>query len=62
VAKLDQLAANPASLANNIRAVVGDPRLMRLRIGAWRVVFRFADETIEVRTIASRGRAYRVKR
>ena len=37
--KIAQYAADPASLANNVKALKGEPGTYRLRIGDWRVVF-----------------------
>lgn len=38
VLKVEQLAAEPASLANNIKVLKG-VGLMRLRVGDWRVIY-----------------------
>lgn len=57
VLKVEQLAADPGSLANNVAAMKGGDGLMRLRVGAWRVIYR--DGTvIDVVRIAPRGSAY----
>lgn len=37
--KMKQYAADPESLAGNIRALKGEPGYLRLRVGDWRVVF-----------------------
>jgi mRNA interferase RelE/StbE len=57
IGKIELLAANPAALANNVRALKGGGDLMRLRVGDWRVIYR--DTTIlAVIRIAPRGAAY----
>lgn len=57
VAKIEQLAADPAALGNNIRALKGGAGLMRLRVGDWRVIYR--DEVVlAILRIAPRGSAY----
>ena len=55
-AKIESYAANPASQANNIKALVGSP-LIRLRVGGWRVVMR-DHEVLDVLDVGSRGRIY----
>lgn len=57
IEKIDQLAADPASLANNIRRLKGGGGLMRLRVGDWRVIY---DDGVilEIIRIAPRGSAY----
>ena len=55
-AKVEAYAANPASQANNIKALVGTP-LIRLRIGKWRVVMR-DHEVLDVMDLGSRGSIY----
>lgn len=57
-AKMQQYAATPAELAKNVSALKGQPGILRLRIGAWRVVFREDDETVAIIRIAPRGQAY----
>ena len=57
VAKIEQLATDPAALANNIKALKGGEGLMRLRIGDWRVIYR-DGMIIAVIRIAPRGSAY----
>lgn len=56
--KVTQYAADPASLANNVRALKGEPGYLRLRIGDWRVIFTEAGEVIAVVRVAPRGSAY----
>lgn len=57
-AKMRQYAAAPDELARNVTALKGESGYYRLRIGAWRVVFREDDRTVAVIRIAPRGRAY----
>lgn len=56
--KVQQYAADPASLANNVKALKGMPGLVRLRVGDWRVIFRETGEVIAVTKVAPRGGAY----
>ena len=57
VLKIEQLARDPESLANNVTAMKGGEGLMRLRVGDWRVIYR--DWVIvNVVKIAPRGSAY----
>jgi mRNA interferase RelE/StbE len=56
-AKLDQVARDPASLANNIRAMRGVPGY-RLRVGDWRALFTSEDATIIVHDVEPRGSVY----
>ncbi len=58
VLKVEQLAANPASLANNVRALKGPGGLKRLRVGDWRVIFTETLVVIAVKRIAPRSSAY----
>lgn len=56
-AKIAQLAEDPASLANNIKALKARPGVFRLRVGDWRVLYR--DGTvIAIIRIAPRSEAY----
>lgn len=55
--KVQQLATNPASQANNIRALKGRAGVFRLRVGDWRVLYR-DGVVIAVIRIAPRGSAY----
>jgi mRNA interferase RelE/StbE len=56
--KVDQLAADPAPLANNVRALSGGEGLMRLRVGDWRVIYTETLVVLAVLRIAPRGSAY----
>jgi mRNA interferase RelE/StbE len=57
LAKIDQLASDPASLANNVIRMKGDSDLFRLRVGDWRIIYRDGIILLIVR-IAPRGSAY----
>jgi len=57
IAKIDQLATAPEELANNIKQLVGGEGLMRLRVGAWRAVYR-DGQVLAIIRIASRGSVY----
>lgn len=56
--KIRAYADDPASQTGNVRRLRGSERLLRLRVGDWRVIMRDAD-TLEVLQIATRGHAYR---
>jgi len=56
--KLQQYAVDPSSLANNVKALKGAGREMRLRVGDWRVIFTEDGRVIAVKRIAPRGSAY----
>lgn len=56
-AKIDQYAADPASLANNVKALVGSD-YTRLRVGNYRVIMAEDMTVVEVITIGVRGRVY----
>ena len=58
VLKVEQLAARPELLANNVRALKGPGGLKRLRVGDWRVIFTETLVVIAVERIAPRGSAY----
>ena len=56
-AKIDQYAADPVSLANNVTELVGiDGK--RLRIGDFRVLFSETEEAIFIEDIGPRGAIY----
>lgn len=57
VLKVEQLTAEPASLANTVKALKGGD-LMRLRVGDWRVIYTETLVVIAVQRIAPRGSAY----
>ena len=56
--KIEQYAADPASLANTVKALRGEPGILRLRVGDWRVLFTEEGVVIAVIRIAPRGDAY----
>jgi mRNA interferase RelE/StbE len=56
--KVDQYAADPESLVNNVKAMQGQPGYHRLRVGDWRVIFRETLEVVAVERVAPRGSAY----
>jgi mRNA interferase RelE/StbE len=55
--KIEQYAADPASLANNVKRLRGG-NAMRLRVGDWRVIFREDGVVLAIIRIAARGEAY----
>ena len=57
--KVDQLASEPESLANQVKKLTDHPGY-RLRIGDWRVVYTVSDETVTIHIIriAPRGGVY----
>jgi mRNA interferase RelE/StbE len=52
--KIRQYAADPASLANNVKKMQGEDSY-RLRVGDWRVIFDEDDVVIEVINVGARG-------
>jgi mRNA interferase RelE/StbE len=56
--KVEQYAIDPASLANNVKALKGEAGVMRLRVGDWRVVFTEDGHVLAVIRIAPRGGVY----
>ena len=56
--KIDQYAADPASLSNNVKALKRREGYLRLRVGDWRVILSETGEVIAVIRIAPRGGAY----
>ena len=57
-AKVAQFAADPRSLANNVKALKGDGQFLRMRVGDWRVVFRATELTVDVVDVGPRGSIY----
>lgn len=55
--KIEELAANPEALANNVKRLSGRPE-SRLRVQDWRVIFRIEDDVLWIDVIAPRGSAY----
>ena len=58
VSKIKQVAADSASLGNNVKALKGCPDQFRLRVGDWRVVMSDRGEVIAVVKIGPRGSVY----
>ena len=57
-AKVKQLAADPDSLSNNVRRLVGEDNLWRLRVGDWRVIYTMDLVILSVTSVSPRGSAY----
>ena len=57
-AKMLQYAADPSALANNVTALKGEPGILRLRVGDWRILFSEDGTVIAVIRIAPRGSVY----
>ena len=55
--KIDQYAADPASQANNVKALQG-MSLIRLRVGDWRVSMDDQGTILEVLKVGPRGSVY----
>jgi mRNA interferase RelE/StbE len=55
--KIEQLAADPQSLATNVKRLQGRPA-SRLRVQDWRVIFRVDGGIVHVDEIAPRGAIY----
>lgn len=56
--KIEQYAADPASQANNVKALVGSPYI-RLRVGDWRVIMDDQGNVLAVLEIGTRGDIYK---
>jgi mRNA interferase RelE/StbE len=56
-AKVEQYAASPRSLGNNVKALAGSP-FIRLRVGDWRVIMDDRDAVLEIVRIGPRGGVY----
>ncbi len=56
-AKIEQFAADPASMANNVTEMKGTQNAVRLRIGDWRVIME-DGVVIAVLEIGPRGGIY----
>lgn len=61
VAKVEQLANDENSLAKNITPLKGYENTNRLRVGGWRVIYRFEDDRLVllVLKIGARGGVYK---
>lgn len=57
LAKIEQYAADPDSLANNIIRMKGEP-YYRLRVGDYRIIFDEFDTVIDIIRVDSRGSVY----
>lgn len=55
--KVSQYADDPASLANNVKALTGRDGI-RLRVGDWRVIMDDQAEVLDVLKIGPRGGVY----
>ena len=55
--KIAAYAEDPASHANNVKALTGYDEI-RLRVGDWRVIMNDAGEVIQIIKIVPRGSAY----
>lgn len=56
-AKVEQYARDPASLANNVKMLKGDP-FIRLRVGDWRVIMDDEGAVLSVLKVGPRGSIY----
>lgn len=61
VAKVEQLAADEGSLAQNIKPLKGYENTNRLRVGNWRIIYRFENDRLVllVLKIGARGDVYK---
>lgn len=57
VAKIDQYAADPTSLANNVTELKGRTGL-RLRVSNWRIIMNDDGEVLAVLEVGPRGSIY----
>lgn len=57
IAKIEQYADDPASVANNVKMLSGSP-FVRLRVGDWRVVMDDQRNVLDVLKIGPRGDVY----
>jgi mRNA interferase RelE/StbE len=56
--KLRLYARDPESLANNVRALKGEGKRLRLRVGDWRAIFTSEPDRIIVHAVGPRGSIY----
>jgi len=56
--KIEAYAADPASLANNVKALKGRAGI-RLRVGDWRVIMDDQGNVLDVLEIGPRGSIYK---
>jgi mRNA interferase RelE/StbE len=59
--KIDELAADPLSLSQNVVRLQGRSEY-RLRVQDWRIIFRIENSILWIDDVAPRGSAYEVKR
>ena len=57
-AKIEQYAADPASLQANVKPLKGRPGYKRLRVGDWRIIFSEDGDVIAIVQIGPRGGIY----
>ncbi len=55
--KIKQYARDPASLGNNVKALVGS-NYIRLRVGDWRVIMDDQGQVLGILKIGPRGGVY----
>lgn len=55
--KITQYAADPSSLAANVKKLQGRPGY-RMRVGDWRVIFDEDEAVLDIEEIGSRGSIY----
>lgn len=56
--KVNAYASDPASQANNVKALRGTDGMLRLRVGDWRVVM-CDGVVLEILDVKARGSAYK---
>ncbi len=56
--KIMQYATDPTSLANNVKALKGEPGVYRLRVGDWQVLFTEDGAVLAIIKVAPRGAVY----
>jgi mRNA interferase RelE/StbE len=56
--KINAYAADPASQANNVKALQGSEGILRLRVGDWRITM-VDGVVLEILEIKPRGSAYK---
>lgn len=58
VAKVEQYAANPGSLSNQVKRLRGRREIYRMRVGDRRILFSLSADTVVVWDVPPRGSAY----
>ena len=58
ISKINQYAANPSELRNQIKKLTGFP-FYRLRVGNYRVIFNETGTVMKIERIGNRGDVYR---